>query len=124
MDVLGEKLAELADKLGVSIEALWPMMVGKVVVDWWTSAVVLVVLWVAIVVAGKKITEDGRDRDSWFWEDGLNMFSFTGLLSTIGYSVAVLFVSICTVVQISSISDLFYPEVAALHKILALLGGM
>ena len=120
MDVLGEKLAELADKLGVSVEALWPMMVEKVVVDWWVGAAILFVLWIPVFFCVRWAIPHFKEDNSWALD--CCGISDTGAVFSVLMFLVILFLSIPTLIHIGGISTLFYPEVSALNEIIRLLG--
>jgi len=97
-----EELAVLSEKLGLSIEYLWPRLVAETVFQGWVSlafglfcALVVAAIWV-------KLWRDREDFDEGHFTAGL--LSLLGLLFTLvgcGYGI----------------TYLLYPEASTIHRL-------
>ena len=122
MDTLDAKLAELADKLGVAVSDLWPLMVQKVVFDWWVGTGIILVLWVVALLFGRVVWKAIKNNESWLWDERFN--DEPGALGVAGCcvgGVCTAMLAIITIIHMSTISTLFYPEIAAIQAITRLL---
>lgn len=100
---ISKALAELANKLGTSVEYLWPLMVKHALVTSVTTLVVCSIITIACLIAAhwsyKIFKEEG---------DCLGLMFGAAL-------VAVMFAS----VALSCIPDIIVPEAAAIKSLLA-----
>ena len=102
---LQNTLAALANKLGVSVEYLWPKLVGHALVDAWTGivfgAIGMVVVVLALKWAFKTIREGGE-------------LEFAGILTAIVAGVSAI---ILPIMMVYCIPNVCYPEAAVLRSL-------
>ena len=112
-----EKLVELATQLGTTVEYLWPLMVQKIVIDWWADLAVTCFVGVLSALALWVTVKASKTKSSWFWDGTLDMPELGGVFAAIGVVIGCLWFVVSIGVQLSTISTLFYPEISALEKI-------
>jgi hypothetical protein len=117
MDELAVKLAELADKFGVSVEYLWPLLVKKVIIDWWVGTGLLVLFMIISIVTASTLKTAYNNKKSWFW-DKYGDISFGGAVTIFCWGVMTISVFITFLVQLSTISTLFVPEATVIRQLL------
>ena len=100
---ISKALAELANKLGTSVEYLWPMMVKHEFVTSVTCLVVYTILSIVLFCASYKCLKELRDGEDMV---GAMLLSFVA-----GFAFSAL--------AIVQIPDIIVPEAAAIKSLLA-----
>ena len=103
---LQNTLAALANKLGVSVEYLWPKLVGHAKVDAWTGIIFGSIGMVVVVFILKWAFKVIREDDDLFP---------AGVLTAI---IAGIFAIVLPIMVACSISNACYPEASALHSLI------
>lgn len=111
MDKLGETLAALAEKLGTTVEALWPALVRYEQVMGWTVAAALLVG----LVAGLTSLQYLRRYD-WADEDG--DITPHGMVAAVSFGALVLALVVCFLGAPTIATMILTPEACAVHRIL------
>lgn len=112
-DKLQDALANLAAKLGTSAERLWPVLVHKQVLDWWSG---MLTAFIALVATGTALYLSVKlTRKTDFDDSPVPVL----LCLIFGFGTAV---SIAYVFQfLSEVSMVIYPEASALRELRGLL---
>jgi len=114
MDKAADLLRDLATKLGVTVEHLWPMLVGKTRFDYLGTLLACLICVPSLFFISKKIYSNGVEDD---W--GQPMGVFGAIISTLLFIVS----SVILVTTIANLGTLFYPEAATIENLLSAIGG-
>jgi len=114
MDELAAKLAELADKFGVSVEYLWPLLVKKVVIDWWVGTGICVLFTIVSFILYKKTSS----KPDWGVVNADGDPSGQGFFTVVVFAGMLLMAIIFFLAQICTISTLFVPEATVIQQLL------
>lgn len=104
-------LAKLAEKLGTSVEYLWPILLKKEVMDWYANTGISLLLFIIGLIITKKIWNWCKKENKEFYFDEYIPF-FCSCITTFTVGALPL------LIQLSHISTIFYPEATVIHNLL------
>ena len=103
---LSQALAQLATKLGVSVEILWPTLVAHARLDAICLLVASSIIAISAFIGAAKAIKTGRNSGY----DDAHFYLLAGLLIVLGL--------MCFGFALSSISDCIYPQANAFQTLL------
>lgn len=114
MPNLDATLATLAQKLGVSVQELWPILVKKEVLDWWVGTGIAVLISIIGIVIFNKIFNYCKTKKLERFDSNLDKYMPAGIAG-----VLTLFFGIFPlIIQLSHLSTIFFPEAAVIQNLL------